>query len=185
MLSRIKETVETSYCGPVFNLEVEGDPTYVVNGGIVVHNCFGVGVVGGYEGPYPILIAPDDAEVAIRQKETGRVQEHTYEVWTGPTPLLSHRDFIMKVNGDRYSIGPVRMPSNRGNILQQHFSISSFDDKDHRYKVPVGNPVKYSAVQFVPSGPEHAASQEVTNNPNVGDERELKGRTLAWKNQNT
>ena len=147
--------------------------------------CYGVGVVGGYEGPYPILIAPDDAEVAIRQKETGRVQEHTYEVWTGPTPLLSHRDFIMKVNGDRYSIGPVRMPSNRGNILQQHFSISSFDDKDIRYKVPVGNPVKYAATQFVPSGPEHAASQEITNNPNVGDERELKGRTLAWKNQNT
>lgn len=146
--------------------------------------CFGTGFLGGYEGPYDIIIAPDDAEVAVRQKDIGRMTEHTYEVWTGPTPLLCHRDFIMKVNGDRYSIGPVRMPSNRGNILQQHFSISSFDDKDIRYKVPVGDPVKYVAVQFAPSGPELEANRDITEKLNIGDEREIRGRTLAWKNQN-
>lgn len=144
--------------------------------------CFGTGVVGGYEGPYELLIAPDDAETKISQRDIGRTTEHTYEVWTGPQPLLSHRDFLMKVNGDRYSIGPVRMPSNRGNLLQQHFSIGSFDDKDVRYKVPVGDPVKFVATQFAPRGPEYGAPDSITEKVGIGDERELRGRTLAWKN---
>jgi hypothetical protein len=146
--------------------------------------CFGVGIVGGYEGPYELLVAPDDAEVKISQRDIGRTTEHTYEVWTGPQPLLSHRDFIMKINGDRYSIGPVRMPSNRGNLLQQHFQISSFDDKDIRYRVPVGDPIKFVATQFSPRGPEFGAPDQITEKPNIGNERELRGRTLAWKNQN-
>lgn len=146
--------------------------------------CYGTGIIGGYEGPYPVIIAPDDSEVAVRQTEIGRMSAHTYETWTGPTPLLSQRDFMMKVNGDRYSVGPVRMPSNRGNLLQQHFSISSFDDKDIRYKVPVDDPVKFSAVQFTVQGPEQEASQAITEKPNIPDEREMRGRTVAWKNTN-
>lgn len=147
-------------------------------------DCYGTGIVGGYEGPYDIIVAPDDAETAVRQTERGRTTVHQYEVWTGPTPLLCQRDFIMKINGDRYSIGPVRMPSNRGNILQQHFSIGGFDEKDIRYRVPVGDPVKYAASQFVASGPENEASRDVTEKPNIGDEREIRGRTKAWENTN-
>jgi hypothetical protein len=147
-------------------------------------SCFGTMIVGGYEGPYEIIVAPDDAETAIRQTEHGRTTVHTYEVWTGPTPLLSQRDFILKINGDRYSIGPVRMPSNRGNLLQQHFSIGSFDDKDIRYKVLAGDPIKYAATQFGPSGPELEAGRDITDKPGIGDERELRGRTKAWENTN-
>jgi hypothetical protein len=88
----------------------------------------------------------------------------------------------MKVNGDRYSIGPVRMPSNRGNILQQHFSIAAFDEKDIRYKVPNGDPVKYAATQFAPRGPEFGAPAEITEHEGIGDEREYRGRSKVWKN---
>lgn len=146
--------------------------------------CYGTGVVGGYEGPYDIIIAPDDGERRISQSELGRRKEHTYEVWTGPTPLLSHRDFIVKQNNDRYSIGGVRMPSNRGNVLQQHFTIGIFDGQDIRAKVPVGDPVKYVAVQFAPKGPEFSANGERTDHPDIGDEREYRGRTPVWQNQN-
>lgn len=146
--------------------------------------CYGTSIVGGYEGPYPLIIAPDDSEVAIRQTDIGRMSSHTYETWTGPTPLLCQRDFIMKINGDRYSVGPVRMPSNRGNLLQQHFSVSSFDDKDIRYKVPVGDPVKYAAVQFSTRGPEQEANASITEKTNIPNEREVRGRTVAWKNTN-
>lgn len=145
--------------------------------------CYGTGVLGGYEGPYEILIAPDDSEVKITQTELGRTTNHTYEVWTGPQPLLAQRDFIMKVNGDRYSVGAIRMPSNRGNLLQQHFTISSFDDKDIRYKVPVVDPVRYAASQFTPKGPEYGAPDAITEKPGIGDERELRGRTKTWENQ--
>lgn len=144
--------------------------------------CMGTGIVGGYEGPYDIIIAPDDAERRIAQKDVGRTVEHTYEVWTGPIPLLSMRDFLVKLNGDRYSIGAVRMPSNRGMVLQQHFNIGHFDEKDIRYRVGVGNPVKFPGVQFKPSGPELEAATEITDRPDVPDSVELKGRVPAWTN---
>jgi hypothetical protein len=144
--------------------------------------CYGTGIVGGYEGPYELLIAPDDGERRISQKDIGLTQEHSYEVWTGPQPLLNQRDFILKLNGDRFSIGAVRLPSNRGNVLQQHFTISSFDDKDIRYKVPVMDPVKFAATQFAPRGPEFGAPAEITDHRLIGDEREYRGRSLAWKN---
>lgn len=146
--------------------------------------CFGVGIIGGYEGPYDLIIAPDDAERNIAQTETGRTERHQYEVWTGPQPLLSQRDFIVKLNGDRYSIGAVRMPSNRGNLLQQHFNIGSFDEKDIRYQVPVGDPIKFAAIQFAPRGPEFGGAVERTDHHLIGDEREYRGHTKTWKNQN-
>lgn len=146
--------------------------------------CYGTGIIGGYEGPYDLLIAPDDADIRVSQKDTGRTVEHSYEVFTGPQPVLSHRDFILKIDGDRYSIGPVRRPSNRGTHLQQHFTINVFDEKDIRFKVPVGNPIKFSALQFSPSGPEFEANHEVTDKVNIPAERQYRGRTLAWKNSN-
>ena len=144
--------------------------------------CYSSGVVGGFEGPYEALIAPDDAERRHSQKDIGRTLEHAYEVWTGPTPILSQRDFLVKINGERYSIGSVRFPTNRGMVLQQHFNIGHLDEKDIRYKVTVGNPTKYTAVQFAPSGPEQEAEAVPTDKPNIPDERELKGRTKTWEN---
>lgn len=144
--------------------------------------CYGTGILGGYEGPYDALVAPDDAERRITQKDTGRTLEHAYEVWTGPSPILSQRDFLVKLNGERYSIGSIRFPSNRGMVLQQHFNIGHLDEKDIRYKVPVGNPVKYSAVQFAPRGPEREADASITDKPNIADERELRGRSKVWEN---
>lgn len=146
--------------------------------------CYGTGILGGYEGPYEIILAPDDAERKVAQGELGRNLTHTYEVWTGPQPLLSHRDFILKIDGDRYSIGPVRRPTNRGTILQQHFTINYVDEKDVRYRVPVGDPVRFSAIQFAPTGPEFEGNDQITDKTNIPDEREYRGRTLAWKNAN-
>ncbi len=144
--------------------------------------CFGTGIIGGYDGPYDIIIAPPDIGKKIRQTQQGRTGDATYEVWAGPAPLLSQRDFLVKLNGDRYSIGDVRMPSNRGNLIQQHFNIGHIDEKDIRSRVPVSNPVKFMAVQFRPSGPEQEADSHITNDPNVPIEQQLRGRTPAWRN---
>jgi hypothetical protein len=144
--------------------------------------CFGTSVIGGYEGPYAIIVAPDDAERRKAQKDQGKAIEHTYEVWTGPTPLLSMQDFLVKFNNEHYSIGPVRMPTSRGQILQQHFNIGAIDAKDIRYKVPNDNPIKAVAVQFVPTTVSTEASQSTTNNQSIPAERQLRGRSLAWLN---
>jgi hypothetical protein len=142
--------------------------------------CFGTAILGGYEGPYDVVIAPDDAERRITQRDTGRTVEHTYEVWTGPTPLLSMRDFIVKIDGERYSLGPIHRPSNRGMMLQQHFSIGHLDEKDIRYSVPIDRP--RSVTELAPIVPPQNYPAAPTDKPGIPDERELRGRTATWEN---
>lgn len=166
--------------------------------------CLGTGFVGGYEGPYDIIIAPDDAERRISQVAQGRRKEHTYEVWTGPTPLLTQRDFICKQTNERYSVGPVRRPSNRGNLLQQHFNIGYLDEGDIRYQVPIDGvelmtwpQTRYPKPYFTPmpvdgalpdqpqypTGPDAQIPME-TNKPTVPAETQQRGRSPVWENQN-
>lgn len=150
--------------------------------------CFSTGFIGGFDGPYDAIIAPDDAERKIAQTDKGRYADHMYEVWTGPTPLLSQRDFVVKVNGDRYAIGAVRFPTNRGMVLQQHFNIGYINELDIRYKVPIDNPDRFAANQLgilLPDDPVMGTSSpaaEITNKPNIPAERQLRGRTVAWEN---
>lgn len=143
--------------------------------------CFSTGIIGGFEGPYDIIVAPDDAERRITQKDIGRTVEHTYEVWTGPRPLMSQRDFIVKINGERYSVGAVRMPTNRGMVLQQHFNIGHLDEQDIRYRVPVDDVARYVADQLAPMIPPDTAPAQITDKPGIPDERELRGRTKVWE----
>lgn len=144
--------------------------------------CFGTAILGGYEGPYDIVLAPDDAERRIAQRDIGRTLEHTYEVWTGPTPLLSMRDFIVKIDGERYSLGPIRRPSNRGMHLQQHFQIGHIDEKDIRYAVPVDNPRGFVMNQLNPVVPPQHYPAAPTDKTVIPDEREIRGRTVTWEN---
>ena len=99
--------------------------------------CYGVGWVGGYEGPYDVIIAPDDGEKSVSQGPGGRSKNHSYETWLGPTPVVSQRDFFVKQNNERFVTGPVRRPTNRGNVMQQHFQIQYLDSTDIRYTVPL------------------------------------------------
>jgi len=198
------------FSGLVYNLEVEGDHTYVAQG-VVTHNCYGTGFVGGYEGPYESIIAPDDAERKITQTPQGRRKEHSYEVFTGPSPVLTQRDFVVKQTNERYSIGPVRRPSNRGNQLQQHFTIGYIDEGDIRYRVPIDGTsdlpypeTRYSYRQaptlsvdgegyrppsIAPDRPPYTVEPDAetpmgTDKDGWDKSREQRGRTPAWENQN-
>lgn len=148
--------------------------------------CFGTGIRGGYEGPYEILLAPPDVERALRQGDKGRYEDMTYDVWTGPQPLLCQRDFIVKLNGDRYSIGPVRLPTNRGAVLQQHFNVRLLDRKDVRYQVPVTGTEALAFPETRPAlwddDPDLVHYPQVTSRPSVPDDIEERGRTPVWEN---
>lgn len=143
--------------------------------------CYGSGFLGGYEGPFDLVIAPDDNEKKFTRTVQGTVLEHNQDVWTGPSPMLSQRDFLVKQNGDRYSVGSVRMPSNRGNVLQQHFPIGRLMETDIRYKVPVTGGLPPLTIKSLPF-PESYVSPEVTEKENIPDEREERGRTKVWEN---
>jgi hypothetical protein len=165
--------------------------------------CFGTGFVGGYEGPYDMILSPDDSDRAVRQGATGRFLDHTQDVWTGPSPLLTQRDFIVKQTNERYSIGPVRKPSARGNIMQQHFQIKYLDSLDIRYEIPLfdttelcwpecrGRPAvlqggawmtEYPPTGPHPVGPNYQQTPMQTEKENIPDEREQRGRSPVWSN---
>lgn len=141
--------------------------------------CYGVGITRGYEGPYPIVVAPDDAERRVNHTARGLNIEHVMDVWTGPAPLLSQRDFIVRINGERFSVGAVRMPTNRGMVLQQHFNLGWIDEKDIRFRVPIDNIRGVTAEQLSPPA---LSPVVVTSKVNIPDERELRGRTKTWEN---
>jgi hypothetical protein len=104
------------------------------------HTCYGTSFKGGYDGPYDLIVAPEEGERNIEQGPDGRFMNLQYEVWTGPSPLLTQRDFIVKQTNERYAIGAIRRPSHRGNIMQQMFQIVHLDQTDIRYHVPLPDP---------------------------------------------
>ena len=162
--------------------------------------CFGTGYVGGYEGPYETIVAPEDSERRVSQMPQGRRVELQYEVFMGPSPMVTMRDFIVKQTNERYSIGAVRRPTNRGNVLQQHFTIGLLDEGDARYQVPIDGTsdltypeTRFSHSAVAPAQGQHAHSPPypvgsnpttpmVTEKGNFPDEKEKRGRTPVWDN---
>lgn len=152
--------------------------------------CYGTGILGGYEGPFNLIIAPPNHERRVRLIEYGLKTESVYETWTGAYPLLNERDFIRKQNGEVYSIGPVTVQSARGYTLQQSFSIAILSEQDIRCKVPndigtvftttlVTQPGDYNALTDQAAGQEPVG--QVTNKPNIPDSRQDKGRTATYE----
>jgi hypothetical protein len=147
--------------------------------------CYGTGIEGGYEGPFEIRIAPQDGEKRIGFDQYGFSIENVYEVWTGPSPMLSQRDFIVKQNNDRYSLGPIRMPTNRGNVLQQHFQIDILEENDIRYKVPLNlgeNAFPETRVRTWDDEEGKVSSPQITDKETVPDGLQERGRTATYDN---
>jgi hypothetical protein len=149
-------------------------------------SCYGTGIEGGYEGPFEIRIGPPDSEKRINYDQYGFNLEQIYQVWTGPSPMLSQRDFIVKQNNDRYSIGPVTAFSNRGNILQQEFQIDVLDENDIRYRVPVAVPSTFpeTRTQTWDDPYDENNYPQITEDPKVPDQIEERGRTPTYENIN-
>jgi hypothetical protein len=151
--------------------------------------CFGTSIRGGYEGPYEIIVPPDESPKEKRWQATGITPSQVRSVWTGPVPLLSQRDFIVHQNGDRYAIGPVTTYTARGAILQQHFDMSMLGELDIRYKVPIAGTdlLAYPETRTAsPTGGDNATDQlihpQITEDINVPDGHEHRGNTPTFEN---
>lgn len=181
-LAQVKSIGSLEYDGLVYNIEVEEDPTYVVNG-LVVHNCFGTAYIGGYEGPYDIIIAPPETEKTVQLMDMGLHISYDWNTWTGPYPLLNDRDFIVRQNNDRLSIAHVNPQGSRGAIYQQHFMLAPLDRRDPRYTVAIDGGLNIPAAwnAFRQSQPSDA-SPTIPNKPEIPDQYELRGRTVTFEN---
>lgn len=159
--------------------------------------CYGTGWIGGYEGPIDIIVSPDDAERNVTQTANGRVLEHSYETWIGPSPTVSQRDFIVKQNGERFSIGPVSRVQVRGLVLQQSFNMRYLDPGDIRYLVPMSPLERLPWPQTrvtrpedipcednapYPVGYDYQATPMMSDNPSIPEGRQQRGRTPVWQN---
>jgi len=99
--------------------------------------CFGTGFEGGYFGPHDILIAPPDSEHPNERGERGYTDNFVQSTWTGPEPIISQRDLIVKQTGERFLVGPVGHITCPGHILQQEFSYQPIDRSDVLYTYPL------------------------------------------------
>lgn len=99
--------------------------------------CFGTNFVGGFEGPFDIIIAPPDAEKNIRLTDIGLHVDYTWQTWTGPSPLLNKRDIVVRPSGERFTVGSVNYVGSRGAIYQQMFTVSQIDSSDIIYQVGI------------------------------------------------
>lgn len=126
--------------------------------------CFGSSFVGGFDGPFPIIIAPLTTEQRVQQTDRGLKLAYQIETWLGPTPLVSQRDMIVRRNGDRCLVGPITPVEGPGGVIvQQHFVVEILDGTDIRYKFNV-NPLPHQGLQ---PGIDKSSRHVLNNGPNV------------------
>jgi len=169
------------YSGIVYNMEVDRNNTYLVEN-CIVHNCYGTGIIGGFEGPYELLIAPPETEKTVQLMDMGLHVNYDWNTFCGPYPLLNDRDFIVRQNNDRYSIAHVNPQGARGAIFQQHFMLAPLDQHDIRYKVPIngGLTVLPSWNAYRTDRPTDA-SPTIPDKPEVPEQYQLHGRTVTFE----
>jgi len=178
----VKSVNHVAYCGIVYNMEIDRNNTYLVENS-VVHNCFGTGYVGGYEGPYDIIVAPPETEKTVQLMDMGLHVNYDWSSWTGPYPLLNDRDFVVRQNNDRYTIAHVNAQGARGAIFQQHFNLSPLDQHDIRYRVPINGginvPKEWNAFR---EGRPTDASPTIPLKPEIPEQYQLRGRSVTFEN---
>jgi hypothetical protein len=145
--------------------------------------CYGTGITSGFEGPYPIIIAPPEAEKTVQLLDMGLHVNYDWNSWASPYPLLNDRDFIVRQNNDRFSIAHVNSQGARGAIFQQHFMLAPLDQQDIRYRVPINGgltvPAAWNAYR---TGKPTDASPTIPDKPEIPEQYQLKGRTVSFEN---
>lgn len=103
LLTKVKTIDEVDFDGYVYNLEVDGDHTYIVQN-ILVHNCFGTGFKGGYvqymnprrdDRRIMVHFAPSDEELGMGPS-SGWDQKFMPNTWTLAVPSVKDRDILLR-----------------------------------------------------------------------------------------
>ena len=149
VLTKVKKINEVYYSGDVYNLEVEGDHTYVVQN-ILVHNCFGTGFVVGWNQFFDvrrsdgrIMVRFDPTVDNVVSTESGLESTMNPNCWSLPSPSFASRDFIVRFDEDdnqefRYEI--LNVTRNKLFLDQtgaQKFAAQRIRKTDVIYQVPV------------------------------------------------
>jgi hypothetical protein len=148
-------------------------------------DCLGTNIVGGYLGPYDLMIAPPETEKMVELADMGLHIRYDWTTWTTNWPLLNPRDVIVRQNNERYAVGPVNPQGSRGAIYQQHFTMSYIDQGDIRYRINISGaetapPQEWD--RYRTENPPTPASPEMPLKPTVDPARIIRGRTVTFEN---
>lgn len=145
--------------------------------------CFGTAYIGGYEGPFDIIIAPPETERIVQLLDMGLHVSYDFQTWTGPYPLLNDRDFVIRSNNERFSVARVNPTSSRGAIFQQSFMLAPFDRKDIRYSVAIDGSLTVPGSWNAYRGDRPTdASPTIPKKPGMDEQYRLEGRTVTFEN---
>jgi len=97
--------------------------------------CFGTGFDGGFIGPFEVQLAPFDAEISYKHSNKGRVVSKNNESFLTNYPVVRQGDLIVRQNGERYMIGPVKRKEPNGILVQQNFTLHIVQPRDVLYRV--------------------------------------------------
>jgi len=147
-------------------------------------DCYGTGIVGGYAGPYDIIIAPPETERSVELGDMGLHIRYDWMSWMMNYPLLNPRDFIVRQNNERYIVGPVNYQGQRGVTFQQHFTMSYIDTGDIRYRVPItgGETSVPASTNAYREASKSDASPVIPFKPEIPEPRQVRGRDVTWEN---
>jgi len=145
--------------------------------------CYGTNYVGGYEGPFDIIVAPPDAAKNVELSETGLRVNYTFETWTGPSPMLNKRDIVVRPTGERFTVGAINYVGQRGAIFQQTFSLQQLDSQDIVYKLAVDGAQTQPAAPFDTRSERDQPAQPIIpdNKPENRNYPRETGRTVTFE----
>jgi len=162
--------------------------------------CYGTGYLGGFSGPFSIIIAPPEATKSVNTGQFGKTLNYTYDSWTIGPELLTG-DLIIKRNNQRYTISNCNPQGSLDQFYQTHFSVSLLQENDIRYFLPVTG----AEFQIPDQYNQYITSSKTDADPTINDNRLtqqqinpdileyqttpavqiLKGRTVQWENINS
>ena len=184
LLAKVRKTEKIpKYSGPVYNLEVEGDHTYVVQG-VVVHNCYGTKFVFGYTQYFNprrsdgrILVRLGPTAENLKMHEAGLESEFPLDIWTLTVPTIKTRDILVLFDQDdnesfRYEVSDVtRNQTILGQDGRQNLKTFRIRKTDPAYQVRIfsdtsdfPNTLTTSLGMAPPAIPPHSHSIVVNEN---------------------
>ena len=182
LLTKVKKNEKIDYVGPVYNLEVEGEHSYVVQN-VLVKNCYGTKFVFGYvqyfnprqsDGRIQVRLGPT-AET-LKMYEAGLESEFPVDMWTLTVPTIKARDIIVTFDQDnnesfRYEVSTVtRNQTILGLDGGQKMTTFRVRKTDPAYQVRIFRDTSdfpqtiYTGLGFAPGLPPHTHAIQTNQN---------------------
>lgn len=92
--------------------------------------CYGVGIIGGYDGPYDIKVRLNPVDFDTIPKDFGKQIESIPRSWTIWEPVLKERDIIVTRDLIFYELQNVTKYPFRGTTTRQDFYVRRLQSDD-------------------------------------------------------